>query len=167
MPNVVISRMAGIQGTSLQMKCQWTQPEALIIASLVIKVRVGAGLAHSVSTVTVFPEGKSPICSCLRVLLLWTDTKATLIRMMLNWGWLTGSEVQSIIIKAETWRLQAGMVQEELRVLHLHLKATSRILTFRQLGWESQAYAHSDTHSPRPHLQIVPLSGPTIFKPLH
>jgi hypothetical protein len=27
-----------------------------------------------------------------------------------------------------------GMVQEELRVLHLHLKAASRILTSRQLG---------------------------------
>jgi hypothetical protein len=29
---------------------------------------------------------------------------------------------------------QAGMVQEELRVLHLHLKAASRILASRQLG---------------------------------
>jgi hypothetical protein len=37
----------------------------------------------------------------VRVLLLWTDTttKATLIRMMFNWGWLTDLEVQSIIIK--------------------------------------------------------------------
>jgi hypothetical protein len=31
-------------------------------------------------------------------------TKATLIRTTFNWGWLTGSEVQSIIIKAETWQ---------------------------------------------------------------
>jgi hypothetical protein len=54
-------------------------------------------------------------------------TKATLIRTTFNWGWLTGSEVQSIII-------QAGMAQEELRVLHLHLKAASRILASRQLG---------------------------------
>jgi hypothetical protein len=30
--------------------------------------------------------------------------------------------------------IQAGMVQEELRVLHLHLKAASKILTSRQLG---------------------------------
>jgi hypothetical protein len=30
--------------------------------------------------------------------------------------------------------MQAGMVQAELRVLHLHLKAASRILTSRQLG---------------------------------
>jgi hypothetical protein len=29
---------------------------------------------------------------------------------------------------------KAGMVQAELRVLHLHLKAASRILTSRQLG---------------------------------
>jgi hypothetical protein len=30
--------------------------------------------------------------------------------------------------------IQAGMVQEELRVLHLHLKAGRRILAPRQLG---------------------------------
>jgi hypothetical protein len=30
-------------------------------------------------------------------------TKATLIRTTFNWGWLTGSKVQSIIIKAGTW----------------------------------------------------------------
>jgi hypothetical protein len=42
---------------------------------------------------------------CLRVLVLWTDTttKATLTRI-LNWGWLTGSEVQSIIIKVGEWQ---------------------------------------------------------------
>jgi hypothetical protein len=31
-------------------------------------------------------------------------TKATLIRTTFNWGWLTGSEVQSIIIKDGTWQ---------------------------------------------------------------
>jgi hypothetical protein len=30
--------------------------------------------------------------------------------------------------------MEAGMEQEELRVLHLHLKANMRILTSRQLG---------------------------------
>ena len=37
--------------------------------------------------------------------LLWWDTvtKATLIRITFNWGCLTGSEVQSIIIKVGTW----------------------------------------------------------------
>jgi hypothetical protein len=31
-------------------------------------------------------------------------TKATLIRTTFNWGWLTGSEVQSIIIKVGAWQ---------------------------------------------------------------
>jgi hypothetical protein len=31
-------------------------------------------------------------------------TKASLIRTIFNWGWLTGSEVQSIIFKAEAWQ---------------------------------------------------------------
>jgi hypothetical protein len=31
-------------------------------------------------------------------------TKATLIKDKFNWGWLTGSEVQSIIIKVGTWQ---------------------------------------------------------------
>jgi len=31
-------------------------------------------------------------------------TKTTLIRTTINWGWLTGSEVQSIIIKAGAWQ---------------------------------------------------------------
>jgi hypothetical protein len=31
-------------------------------------------------------------------------TKATLIRTTFNWGWFTGSEVQSIIIKVRTWQ---------------------------------------------------------------
>jgi hypothetical protein len=31
-------------------------------------------------------------------------TKATLIRTTFNWGWLTGSEVQSIIINVGTWQ---------------------------------------------------------------
>jgi hypothetical protein len=30
-------------------------------------------------------------------------TKATLIRTTFNWGWLTGSEVQFIIIKMGAW----------------------------------------------------------------
>jgi hypothetical protein len=31
-------------------------------------------------------------------------TKATRIRTIFNWGWLTGSQVQSIIIKVRTWQ---------------------------------------------------------------
>jgi hypothetical protein len=30
--------------------------------------------------------------------------KTTLTRTTFNWSWLTGSEVQSIIIKAEAWQ---------------------------------------------------------------
>jgi hypothetical protein len=30
--------------------------------------------------------------------------KATLIRTIYNWGWITGSKVQSIIIKTGTWQ---------------------------------------------------------------
>jgi len=31
-------------------------------------------------------------------------TKASLIRTTFNWGWLTGSEVQSIIIRMGAWQ---------------------------------------------------------------
>jgi hypothetical protein len=31
-------------------------------------------------------------------------TKASLIKKKFNWGWLTGSEVQSITIKVGTWQ---------------------------------------------------------------
>jgi hypothetical protein len=62
-------------------------------------------------------------------------TKATLVRTTFHWGWLTGSEVHSIIIKVrDHGSIQIGMAQEKLRVLHLHLKSVSRILASRQLG---------------------------------
>jgi hypothetical protein len=61
-------------------------------------------------------------------------TKVTLIRTTFNWGWLKGSEIQSIIIKAGAWqhpvRHGAGGAK---RVLHLHLKAANGRLTSRQL----------------------------------
>jgi hypothetical protein len=56
------------------------------------------------------------------------------MRITFNWGWRTGSEVQSIIIKVGTWQHLDGMVQGELRVLHVYLKSASRILASRQLG---------------------------------
>jgi len=58
-------------------------------------------------------------------------TKATLVRTTFNWGWLTGSEVQSITIKAGAWQHPE---QEELKNLHPHLEAARRNLTSRQLG---------------------------------
>jgi hypothetical protein len=47
-------------------------------------------------------EAENKVMWCLSVLLLQTDTmtNATLIRETFNWGWLTGSNVQSIIFKA-------------------------------------------------------------------
>jgi hypothetical protein len=60
--------------------------------------------------------------------------KATLIRIAFSWGWLIGSEVQSIIIKAGTWQHPSVMVQKKLRVLHLHLQGARRTLASRQLG---------------------------------
>jgi hypothetical protein len=60
-------------------------------------------------------------------------TKTTIIRTTFNWVWLMDSEVQASIIKEEQGSVQAGMVQEELRVLPLHLKA-ARSLASRQLG---------------------------------
>ena len=53
--------------------------------------------------------------------------KATLLRTTFNWGWLTSSSW-------EHGSVQAGMVQEELRVLRLLLKAARRRVASRQLG---------------------------------
>jgi hypothetical protein len=60
------------------------------------------------------------------------------------------------------------MVQEELRVLHLHLKATRKRLSSRQLGEGSQSplsqeYTSSNKATlilTRPHPLTVPLLGP-------
>jgi hypothetical protein len=59
-------------------------------------------------------------------------------RTAFNWGWLTGSEVQSIIIMAGNSSVQAVMMLEKLRVLHLVLKANRRLAS-RQLGGKSQS----------------------------
>jgi hypothetical protein len=75
-----------------------------------------------------FEDFMTPSYHCLgvlvRVLLLCTDTmtKGTLIRTTFNWGWLTGSDVQSIIIMAG-----ADKVQEELRILQPNLKIARRL----------------------------------------
>jgi len=53
-------------------------------------------------------------------------------------GHLTGAGLQvqrfSLVSRQKHGGIHTGMVQEELRVLHLHLKAASRILTSNQLG---------------------------------
>jgi hypothetical protein len=78
-------------------------------------------------------------------------TKATL-KKTFNWGWLTGSEVSQLSSSQNHGTIQAGVVQEELSVLHLHLEAARRRLASRQLeGLKAQV--HSDTPIPtRPHL---------------
>jgi hypothetical protein len=49
--------------------------------------------------------------------------------------------------------IQAGTVQEELRILHLVPKTARRILVSRQLGQGLKAHTHSDTPTlTRPHL---------------
>ena len=54
--------------------------------------------------------------------------------------------------------IREGIMLEELRVLHLHLKASGRRL--------AHCPPHNNTPPPtRPHLLIVPLPGPSIFKP--
>jgi hypothetical protein len=61
-------------------------------------------------------------------------TKASL-RKNISFG--AGLQVQRFSPGSSRWehgRVQAGMVQAELRVLHVHLKAVSGRLTFRQLG---------------------------------
>jgi hypothetical protein len=61
-------------------------------------------------------------------------TKANLIKTIFNRGWLTGSEVQSIIFKVGEWqypgRHGAGIAESS----SLHPKAASGRLTSRQLG---------------------------------
>jgi hypothetical protein len=67
---------------------------------------------------------------------MWTDntTKATLIRLIFNWGWLTGSEVQSIVIKVGAWQHPGRHDTGGAESSNLHLKAASRMLTSTQLG---------------------------------
>ena len=63
-------------------------------------------------------------------------TKATLIRIIFNWGWLRGSEVQLVHYHhgGKLGSIQAGLaLEKELRVLHL-IPKTNKRLTSRKLG---------------------------------
>jgi hypothetical protein len=66
-----------------------------------IELRLASGVFFSHSTPYCVKQG-----AFVRISLLWTDTmtKATLIRITFNWGWRTGSEIQSIIIKVGAWQ---------------------------------------------------------------
>ena len=81
---------------------------------------------------------------------------------------LQGQRFSPLSSRWEHGSIHSGMAQAELRVLCLHPKAASGRLTSRQLGWGSYAHTHSDTPtSTRPHLQMVLLPGPRIYKPSH
>jgi hypothetical protein len=61
-------------------------------------------------------------------------TKVTLIRITFNWA---GLQVQRFSLLSSRWEhdsIQTGMVQEELRILHLLLKAARRRLASKELG---------------------------------
>jgi hypothetical protein len=60
--------------------------------------------------------------------------KATLIRTTFNWGWLTGSEVQSIIFKVGAWQHPGRHGAGGAESSDLYLKTASRVLASRQLG---------------------------------
>jgi hypothetical protein len=60
-------------------------------------------------------------------------TKAVFIRTTFNWDWLTGSEVQSIIIKAGTWQHLGRQGTEGAENSTSSSKAASKKLTSRQL----------------------------------
>jgi hypothetical protein len=61
-------------------------------------------------------------------------TKATLIKTALIRAGLQIQRFSPLSSRQEHGSIQASMVQEELRVLHLPLKADGRILASRQLG---------------------------------
>ena len=65
-----------------------------------------------------------------------TKPRQLLYSTTFNWGWLTGSKVQFIIRHGgKHGSVQEGMALEELRVLHLDLKADKRrLLSSWQLG---------------------------------
>jgi hypothetical protein len=63
----------------------------------------------------------------------------------LNWGWLTGSEIQSIMIKAGSMAVSRQEL-EELRVLPLVLEAAKRRLEPMWLGGGSHCPSPTVTH---------------------
>jgi hypothetical protein len=99
-------------------------------------------------------------------------TKPTLLRTTFNWGWLTGSEVQSIIIKVGAWQSPGR---------HGTDRAESSIASSEGCFWKTEfQIARSRVLKPMttvahlleptatgPHLLIVPFTGPSIYKPQH
>jgi len=87
-------------------------------------------------------------------------TKATLIRTF-HWAWLTGSEVQSIIIKAGAWQ-HSGRHGAEGAESSTSCSKGKQKTDFQaaRMNEVLKAQAPSDTPTPtEPHLLIVPLPG--------
>jgi hypothetical protein len=95
-------------------------------------------------------------------------TKATLIRTTFNHSWLTGSEVQSIIIKAVgTWQRLGRHGTGGNESSTSSSEDCSHVVR-RRISLPTPTLAHNKaTPTPkRPHLLIVTLSGSSIFKQL-
>jgi hypothetical protein len=95
-------------------------------------------------------------------------TEATLIRTTFNRGWLTGSEVQSIIIKVGTWqhpgRHGAGGAETSTSCFEGKQKTGSHVARM-----SISKPALPVTHLlPQDHTSyLVSLPVPSIFKPPH
>ena len=95
-----------------------------------------------------------------------------LYRTTFNWGWLTGFEVQSIIIIVG--RVAASRQAWPCRCWELYILFQRETGEDRQLGRGSQhphpqwcPSSNEATPTPtRPYLLVVPLPEPSIFKPL-
>jgi hypothetical protein len=93
--------------------------------------------------------------------------KTTLTKTPFNWGWLTGSEVQSIIIKAGAWQHPGRHGAGGAKSSTSSSKGKQEKTGFQTARTSVlTALTHSDTPTPT-RLQIVPLPWPNIFKPLH
>jgi hypothetical protein len=119
--------------------------------------------------------------SYLAFVLLWrgTMTKATLTRTTFNWGWLIGLAHyhQDGAWQHPGWLGTGGAESstswsrgnQEKTGSHVARRRVSlptpTVTHFLQQG---HTYSNKATPTPtRPHLLIVPLSGPSIFKPPH
>jgi hypothetical protein len=100
-------------------------------------------------------------------------TKASLIKTTFTWGWLTGSEVQSYIIKVGAWqhpgRHGTGRAESSTSSSKgCYWKTDFQATGVRFLRPHPQWHTYSNQVTPistRPHLQVVPLPGPRIYKP--
>jgi hypothetical protein len=113
---------------------------------------------------------KTYVPYCLRV--METMTKATLIKIRQHWDWLTGSEVQSLIINAGAWQHPCMHDLGEGESSASCSKGKQEKIAQRWLGKGSQrpspkchTSSNKATPTPTSHYLIVPLPGPSIFKP--